>query len=109
MSETPTIARTCAVSRKGQTTLPLAVRQILGVRDGGEIVVRTDGRRVIIEPVEAEHSDPAIAAFLRLIAADIAAGRNVGALPAGLLRTLEDVICDVEVDLDEPIEGDVCL
>ncbi|MBI5162667.1 MAG: type II toxin-antitoxin system PrlF family antitoxin [Magnetospirillum sp.] len=109
MSETGTITRTCAVSRKGQTTLPLAVRQILGVRDGGEIVVRTDGRRVTIEPIEAEHSDPAIGAFLRLITADVAAGRNVGALPDDLLQTLKGVLHEVEVDLDEPIEGDVCL
>lgn len=109
MSDPAIIARTCAVSRKGQTTLPLAVRQILGVRDGGQVVVRAEGRRVIIEPVEAEHRDPAIGAFLRLIADDVAAGRNIGVLPEDLLQTLKTVLNDVDVDLDEPIEGDVCL
>lgn len=109
MSETATFARTCAVSRKGQTTLPLAIRQILGVRDGGQIVVRAEGRRVIIEPVEVEHDDPAISAFLRLIADDIAAGRNIGVLPDDLLQTLKEALHDIEVDLNEPIEGNVCL
>ncbi len=109
MSETAIITRTCSVSRKGQTTLPLAVRQILGVRDGGEIVVRAEGRRVIIEPVEVEHGDPAIGAFLRLITDDIANRRNIVALPDDLLQSLTDALKDVEVDLDEPIEGDVCL
>jgi antitoxin PrlF len=109
MSEPAPVSRTCSVSRKGQTTLPLAVRQILGVRDGGEIVVRTDGRRVIIEAVEVEHRDPAIGAFLRLITDDIATGRHVGTLPEDLLQTLKDALQDIEVDLDAPIEGDVCL
>ncbi len=109
MSDAAIITRTCAVSRKGQTTLPLAVRQILGVRDGGEIVVRAEGRRVIIEPVEAEHNDPAIGAFLQLIADDIARRRNIVALPQDLLQTLKAALDDVEVDLDEPIEGEVCL
>lgn len=109
MSDTNLISRTCSVSRKGQTTLPLAVRQILGVRDGGEVVVRTDGRRVIIESVGEEHEDPAIGAFLRLIADDIAGGRNVGLLPDDLVQGLRDTLADVEVDLNAPIEGDVCL
>jgi len=103
------IEKTCAVTRKGQTTLPLAVRQLLGVSEGGQIVVRAEGRRVTIEKVEAEHSDPAIEAFLRLIANDLATERNVGTLPDDLLESLRHALKDVEVDLNEPIEGDVCL
>lgn len=109
MGVSATIEKTCAVTRKGQTTLPLVVRQILGVPEGGHVVVRAEGRRVTIEPVEDEHRDPAIGSFLRLIANDIAAGRNVGMLPDDLLQSLQHVLKDVEVDLDEPIEGDVCL
>jgi antitoxin PrlF len=109
MSDPASIARTCVVSRKGQTTLPLAVRQILGVRDGGEVVVRTDGRRITIEPVEAEHADPAIISFLGLIAADLAAGRNVTGLPDSVAQALTETLDDGASNLDEPIEGDVCL
>ncbi len=109
MGASATIEKTCAVTRKGQTTLPLAVRQLLGVPEGGHIVVRAEGRRVTIEPVEAEHNDPAIGAFLHLIANGIASGRNVDTLPDDLLQSLQHALKDVEVDLDEPIEGDVCL
>ncbi|MFA5120595.1 type II toxin-antitoxin system PrlF family antitoxin [Zavarzinia sp.] len=109
MADPAVIARTCIVSPKGQTTLPLAVRQVLGVRDGGEVVFRTDGHRVVVEAVEAAHEDPAIGAFLGLIAADIAAARAVSLLPADLLDALEAVRREVDVDLDQPIEGDVCL
>lgn len=109
MSPPATISKTCAVTRKGQTTLPLSVRQLLGVPDGGRIVVRADGRRVTIEPVEGGHRDPAIGSFLRLIEKDLAAGRNVGTLPDDLLQAMCQALDDVDVDLDEPIEGDACL
>jgi len=109
MNMPATIAKKCSVTRKGQTTLPLSVRQILGVPDGGHVVVRATGHRVTIEPSESEHHDPAIGAFLRLLAKDIAAGRNVGAIPDDLLTILNQALEDVDVDLDEPIEGDVCL
>lgn len=47
--------------------------------------------------------------FLRCTADDVNSGRNVGPLPDDLLQTLEDVLREVDVDLDEPIEGDVCI
>lgn len=104
-----TIEKTCAVTRKGQTTLPLAVRQILGVPDGGQVVVRAEGRRVTIEPVDAGHRDPAIGSFLQLIANDIAMGNHIGTLSEDLLDSLRQALAEVDVDLDAPIEGDVCL
>jgi antitoxin PrlF len=109
MGASAIIEKTCAVTRKGQTTLPLAIRQLLGVPDGGHIIVRAEGRRIIIEPVDDAHRDPAIGAFLRLIAGDIAAGRGVTALPDHLVKNLQKALKEVEVDLDAPIEGDVCL
>ena len=109
MTATAVIEKTCAVTRKGQTTLPLAVRQLLGVAKGGQILVRAEGRRITIEQVEVEHSDPAIEAFLGLIANDIATEGNVGTLPTDLVESLQHALKDLEVDLNEPIEGDVCL
>lgn len=109
MGQPSTIEKTCTVTRKGQTTLPLAIRQVLGVPDGGQVVVRVEGRRVTIEPVVEEHSDPAVGSFLDLIAADIRAHRHVGPLPDSLARELSDALGDDDPDLDEPIDGDVCL
>jgi antitoxin PrlF len=109
MGMVATIEKTCTVTRKGQTTLPLPFRQMLGVPDGGQIVVRSEGNRVIMERAEDEHYDPAIGSFLRVIASDIAAGRNVGGMSDDLIATLQQVAAEIDVDLDDPIEGDVCL
>lgn len=112
MGRTAFIEHTCTVTSKGQTTLPKAFRQMLGVPDGGRIVARVEGRRVVLEAAEtaAEHFDPAIAKFLALMEADIANGRNVRALPADLEATLQHVLeDDGEVDLNAPIEGESCL
>jgi antitoxin PrlF len=109
MGASATIEKTCTVTRKGQTTLPLAIRQLLGVPDGGHILVRAEGRRIVIEPVDDAHRDPAIGAFLHMIAGDIAAGRAVATLPDNVVQSLRHVLQEVEVDLDAPIEGDVCL
>ena len=109
MRESATIEKTCAVTRKGQTTLPLSVRQILGVAEGGRILVRAEGHRISIEAVGGEHRDPAIGAFLRLIANDIAAGRNIGGIPETTLQALKQISADEDVNLEDAIEGDVCL
>jgi antitoxin PrlF len=93
------------VTGKGQTTLLLAARQVLGVPDGGRISVRIEGKTVTIAVVEEDHRDPAIGAFLRLIAA----GRNLGNLPADLAATLVGALDEIDADLDERILGDVCL
>ncbi|MFC7332795.1 type II toxin-antitoxin system PrlF family antitoxin [Rhodocista pekingensis] len=108
MAPAARIEKICTVTSKGQTTLPLAIRQLLGVPDGGRIRVRTEERRIVLEAVEEEHTDPAIGAFLAMMAADIAAGR-VERLPDDLAGALRQALDDVEVDLDAPIEGDVCL
>ena len=108
MGRSARIEKTCTVTSKGQTTLPLAIRQMLGVPDGGRILVRTDGRQVVLEAVEEEHTDPAIGAFLSMMAADIAAGR-VETMPDGLVASMRQALTDVDADLDAPIEGDVCI
>jgi hypothetical protein len=53
--------------------------------------------------------EEAVGAFLRLLADDIASGRNIGDLPDDLMATLRDVLAEVAIDLDEPITGEVQL
>ena len=72
------------ITAKGQTTVPKAVRQALGVAFGGKIAYRVEGGRVTVHNPQAEHRDPALAGFLRLIEKDIAAGRAIDELPAGI-------------------------
>jgi len=39
------------VTRKGQVTIPLAIRRALGIREGDILVVREEGGRVILEKI----------------------------------------------------------
>jgi len=64
-----------------------------------------DGQ-IRVSRAEAEHEDPAIAAFLTLLARDMESGQHLRDLPPELARvTLEQA--GHKVDLDEPIAGDV--
>ena len=49
-----------------------------------------------------------IGAFLDLLARDIEVGRNIEELPDGLARKMREH-AHLDIDLDEPIEGDVDL
>jgi len=57
---------------------------------------------------EAEHEDPAIRAFLNLIEKEIEAGRGVEEIPDDVARRMLEHAA-LDIDLDEPIEGDVDL
>lgn len=103
------IEKTSTLTAKGQTTVPKAVRQALGVDYGGKIAFRIEDGRVTVHNPEAEHEDPALAAFLGLIEKDIAAGRNVGELPAGVVAAMRRAMKKIRIDLDETLEGDVAL
>jgi len=103
------IEKTSAITAKGQTTVPKAVRQTLGVDYGGKIVFRIEGGRVTVHNPEANHRDPALVAFLGLIEKDIATGHNLRDLPAGIAGAMRRAIQEVRVDFDETLEGDVAL
>jgi antitoxin PrlF len=64
---TTILEETSRITAKGQTTVPKAVRQALGVDYGGMIAYRIEGGRVTVRNPAAEHRDPALAAFLGLI------------------------------------------
>ena len=67
------------------------LQQIAGMSD--KITLQLDGNDArkpsfALTRADAEHEDPAIAAFLALLARDIEAGRNVRGLPEDLARTM---------------------
>jgi len=105
----PVIEETSTITAKGQTTVPKAIRQALGVDYGGKIAYRIENGRVTVHNPAAEHRDPALGAFLALIEKDIAAGSNIRDLPTGVAVALRRAIKAVRVDLDEKLEGDVAL
>ena len=96
------------VTAKGQTTVPVAVRNALGVGYGDRVRWVLRGGEVVVVPVrDAEHPDPALDGLLALVERDVAAGRNLVGLPADILAALREAARDVLVDLDEPLEGAV--
>ena len=103
----PEIHEIATLTSKGQITLPKSIRQVLGVDTGGKVAFDVRGSEVVVTRADAEHEDPAIAAFLILLTSDIEAGRNIRGLPEDLARTMLEhaghkvVLGD---DFDEDVE-----
>lgn len=108
----PVVEEVCTITAKGQTTVPKAVRQALGVGYGGRITFRVARGRVTVHALPEEDADPALAPFLALLEADLAArpSEAVRPLPEALVGRLDALAAEVgEVDPDAPIEGEVSL
>ncbi len=105
----PAIHELATITSKGQITLPKPIRQALGVDVGGKVAfdLHEDGH-VVVSRADAEHEDPAIGAFLDLLARDIQTGRHVQSLPTELAQAML-LQAGRAVSLDEEIDGDVVL
>lgn len=108
------VEEVCTITAKGQTTVPKAVRQALGVGYGGRIAFRVERGRVTVHALSEadEAADPALAPFLTLLEADLVArpAKAVQPLPETLAGRLEALATEVgEVDPNAPIEGEVSL
>lgn len=98
------------ITAKGQTTIPKAVRQALGVDYGGKIAYRVDEHGVTLRRADAEHDDPAIDSFLSFLADDIQRRPEaVTPLSPALAERLAALTQGVKIDLDAPIDGEVDL
>ena len=98
------------ITAKGQTTVPKAVRKVLGVNAGDRIAFRVEGQQVSIHTVEAEHIDPLVGRFLQFLASDMQ--RRPGAikpLSRAFAARMASLTKGKRVELDEPIEGSVDL
>ena len=105
----PIIHAVATMTAKGQITVPKPIRQALGADTGTRVTfeLHEDGQ-VVVTRADAEHEDPAIRSFLALIEKEIEAGRGVEEIPDDVAqRMLEHA--GLDIDLDEPIEGDVDL
>jgi antitoxin PrlF len=107
------IEEICTITAKGQTTVPKAVRQALGVGYGGRIAFRVeDDSRVTIHAMTEDDRDPALEPFLSLLAADLSARPDEAIRPiTGALASRIEALADEigETDPNAPVEGDVAL
>lgn len=98
------------ITAKGQTTVPKAVRQALGVSYGGEIALVVDEQGVSVRRVETDEADPVIGAFLGFLEQDMLRHpENVAAFPAGLAKRMATLAEHIAVNPDEEIDGSVAL
>jgi antitoxin PrlF len=90
------------LTAKGQTTVPKAVRQALGIRAGDRIAFRVDGSgKVSLTRDEAPDETSAVDAFLAFLSDDIKRRpQAVGAMPDEAVERMRDLTRGVEVDLD---------
>ena len=105
----PAIHELATLTSKGQITLPKPIRQALGVDTGGKVAfdLGEDGQ-IVVTRANAEHEDPAIDAFLILLARDIEAGRHVRGLPDELAHAMLMQVGH-DVSLTNEIDGEVTL
>ncbi|WP_348756063.1 type II toxin-antitoxin system PrlF family antitoxin [uncultured Aquincola sp.] len=104
----PAIHEVATLTTKGQITLPKSIRQALGVDAGGKVAFDLRDGQVVVTRAGVEHQDPAIGAFLDLLARDMETGRHIQALPDDLVRAMLSHTGH-GVNLDEDIDGDVAL
>jgi antitoxin PrlF len=96
------------ITAKGQTTIPKAVRQALGVGYGGCIAFRIEEGRVSVERVSEEHHDPLVGSFLTFLEKDLRSHpERIESLSSDVAKRISALTTGVDVDLDAPIEGDV--
>ncbi len=106
----PVVEEVCTITAKGQTTVPKAVRQALGVGYGGRIAFRVEGENVTVHALPDENtSDPALAPFLALLEADIASRPASAVVPLTPALAARMKALTGEMDSDVPIEGTVAL
>jgi antitoxin PrlF len=100
------------ITAKGQTTVPKAVRQALGVDYGGRIAFLVDDQhRVYVEKAAEEAGDPVVDRFLEFLAQDMTKhpGTSVIPLSSALRDRIVALTGNMDVDLDADIDGDVAV
>lgn len=103
------VERICTITGKGQTTVPKAVREALGVDYGGRIAFRVDGSNVSVRRVESD-DDPVLAGFLDLLAREMQRRpERIEPISPALAERISGLIEGLDVDPEEEIEGKVSL
>ncbi len=101
---------TSKVTARSQTTLPPAVRKVLGIKAGSRIGYEIIGGDVrLVNPEAGRHEDPALDAFLDFLSQSIATPGVVRPLAAALLLRAAAASAGEPIDHDTPIDGQVAL
>lgn len=102
---------TSKVTERSQTTLPPAVRTVLGLRPGERIGYVIDGDEIrLVNASTLEHEDPVLDIFLTFLGRDLAKHPDrLSAFPASLLERARAIAAGVTIDHQAPIHGAITL
>ena len=102
---------TSKVTARSQTTLPPAVRKVLGLTPGSYVGYEIIGDQVRLVNVESlEHHDPTLDAFLGLLTASVASDADeLRPIPVTSLRRAMDESAGIAIDHDARIDGAIDL
>jgi antitoxin PrlF len=108
MNVRPTLEIEATITERGQTTVPAAIRKMLGVSKGAIVFKGMPDGTVVIEPKQEEpEEDPVIAKFLEFLERDIAKNpQNLVPLTQELLDRSYELVGDIDIDLDAPLPDD---
>lgn len=98
-----------AVTERGQTTVPAAIRKALHVENRGTVVFRLSGNGEVTltrKPTE-EIQDPVVGKFLAFLAKDmLAAPDRLKPVTVEWVEKMRSLVAGVEFDIDQPLSDD---
>lgn len=102
---------TSKLTERAQTTLPPAVRTVLGLQPGERIGYVIDGNEIrLVNASMLEHEDPVLNKFLAFLGRDLAKDpHRLSAFPESLLQRARAIAAGVTIDHDAPIDGAIAL
>ncbi|KYC41769.1 regulator [Scytonema hofmannii PCC 7110] len=108
MAVTQIICVESSLTDRYQTTVPDAVRKILGLSKRDKIcyTIQSDGK-VVISRAEQTQSDPVLGQFLNFLARDIEKNpQHLQALSPDLVSRVQSLVAEVDCDLDAPLSDE---
>ena len=102
---------TSKVTERSQTTLPPAVRTVLGLKPGERVGYVIEGNEIrLVNASTLEHDDPVLDRFLNFLGRDLAEHPDrVSLFPAPLLERARAITAGVTIDHDAPLDGAIAL
>ena len=102
---------TSKVTERSQTTLPPAVRTVLGLQPGERVGYVIDGNEIrLVNASTLDHEDPVLDKFLAFLGRDLAKHPDrLSAFPASLLQRARAIVSGVTIDHEAPIDGAITL
>lgn len=107
MNVRPTLEIEATITERGQTTVPAAIRRMLGVQKGAIVFKAMPDGTVLVESKPEPKEDPVIAKFLEFLERDIAKNpQNLVPFTQEMMDEVDDLVGGMDIDLDAPLDDD---